>query len=150
MGRSQLGALSIRNSRIYSTPSNHFRLPRPVYPLSQVLQITERFYRRVLKSTFYFTRSATTGISVSAFPYPSRVPLKEVFAVLELCAGKPACTVRRGPGPSNGVWLLGSLPPRRIVMSHSVSPRRAMLPPNQGDRSPGFYFFPRPPVGSLS
>jgi len=48
MGRSQLGALSIRNSRIYSTPSNHFRLPLPVYPLSQVLQITERFYQTLL------------------------------------------------------------------------------------------------------
>ena len=27
--------------------------------------------------------------------------------MLELCAGKLACTVLRGPGPSNGVWLLG-------------------------------------------
>src|SRR5580700_2002733 len=48
MGRSQLGVLSIRNSRIYSTSSNHFRLPLPVYPLSQVLQITERFYQTLL------------------------------------------------------------------------------------------------------
>src|ERR1017187_1871634 len=30
---------------IYSTSSNRFRLPLPVYPLSQVLQITERFYQ---------------------------------------------------------------------------------------------------------
>jgi len=33
---------------IYSTPSNRFRLPLPVYPLSQVLQITERFYQTPL------------------------------------------------------------------------------------------------------
>jgi hypothetical protein len=32
-------------SSIYSTSSNRFRLPLPVYPLSQVLQITERFYQ---------------------------------------------------------------------------------------------------------
>src|SRR5580700_4280531 len=48
MGRSQLGVLSIRNSRIYSTPSNHFRLPLPVYPPAQVLQIAERFYQTPL------------------------------------------------------------------------------------------------------
>ena len=33
---------------IYSTSSNRFRLPLPVYPLSQVLQITERFYQTPL------------------------------------------------------------------------------------------------------
>ncbi len=33
---------------IYSTPSNRFLLPLPVYPLSQVLQITERFYQTPL------------------------------------------------------------------------------------------------------
>ena len=33
---------------IYSTPANHFRLPLPIYPLSQVLQITERFYQTPL------------------------------------------------------------------------------------------------------
>jgi hypothetical protein len=35
---------------IYSTPSNRFRLPLPEYPLSQVLQITERFYQTPLPS----------------------------------------------------------------------------------------------------
>src|ERR1022692_1205223 len=35
-------------SSIYSTSSNRFRLPLPVYPLSQVLQITERFYQTPL------------------------------------------------------------------------------------------------------
>ena len=35
-------------TRIYSTPSNRFRLPLSVYPLSQVLQITERFYQTPL------------------------------------------------------------------------------------------------------
>ena len=33
---------------IYSTPSNHFRLPLLVDPLSQVLQIAERFYQTPL------------------------------------------------------------------------------------------------------
>jgi hypothetical protein len=28
--------------------------------------------------------------------------------VLEPCAGKLACTVLRGLGPSNGAWLLGT------------------------------------------
>jgi len=51
--------------------------------------------------------SATTGFTVSTFPSRSRVSLKEAFAVLEPCAGKLACTVLRGLGPSNGVWLLG-------------------------------------------
>ena len=60
------------------------------------------------KTAFYFIQSATTGFTVSTFPYPSRVSLKEAFAVLELCAGKLACTVLRGPDPSNGVWLLGA------------------------------------------
>ena len=35
-------------SSIYSTSSNRFRLPLPVYPLAQVLQITERFYQTPL------------------------------------------------------------------------------------------------------
>jgi hypothetical protein len=49
MERSQLAVLSILSShQIYSTPSNHFRLPLPVYPLSQTLQIAERFYQTPL------------------------------------------------------------------------------------------------------
>jgi hypothetical protein len=44
-----------------------------------------------------------------SFPYRSRVSLKEAFAGLELCARKLACTVLRGPGPSNGAWLLGPI-----------------------------------------
>jgi hypothetical protein len=49
MGRSQLAVrrCGFRTS-IYSTPSNPFRLPLPVYPLSQVLQIAERFYQTLL------------------------------------------------------------------------------------------------------
>jgi hypothetical protein len=45
MGRSQLAVLSmlILLTSVYSIPSNHFRLPLAVYPLSQVLQIDERF-----------------------------------------------------------------------------------------------------------
>jgi len=40
MGRSQWAVLSTLS--IYSIPSHHFRLPLPVYPLSQVLQVAER------------------------------------------------------------------------------------------------------------
>jgi hypothetical protein len=57
----------------------------------------------VPKTAFYFIRSATTRFIASVFPYRSRVSLKEAFAGLELCAGKLACTVLRGPDPSNGV-----------------------------------------------
>jgi len=46
MGRSQWAVLSMLS--IYSIPSHHFRLPLPVYPLSQVLQIAERFYQTLL------------------------------------------------------------------------------------------------------
>jgi hypothetical protein len=35
--------------------------------------------------------------------------------VLELCAGKLACTVLRGPGPSNGAWLLGIVSLRHLL-----------------------------------
>ena len=42
------GAFDPDITSIYSTPSNRFRLPLPVYPLSQVLQITERFYQTPL------------------------------------------------------------------------------------------------------
>jgi hypothetical protein len=35
--------------------------------------------------------------------------------VLELCAGKLACTVLRGLGPSNGVWLLGTASLRHFL-----------------------------------
>jgi hypothetical protein len=73
----------------------------------------------VPKTAFYFIRSATTGFTASIFPYRSRVSLKEAFAGLELCAGKLACTVLRGPGPSNGVWLLG-LHTRLVDLSIAV------------------------------
>jgi hypothetical protein len=35
--------------------------------------------------------------------------------VLELCAGKLACTVLRGLGPSNGVWPLGIVSLRHFL-----------------------------------
>jgi hypothetical protein len=48
-----------------------------------------------------------TWFTASIFPYRSCVSPKEAFEGLELCAGKLARTVLRGPGPSNGAWLLG-------------------------------------------
>ena len=37
----------------------------------------------MLKTAFYFIRSATTGFTASVFPYRSRVSFKEAFAGLE-------------------------------------------------------------------
>jgi len=39
--------------------------------------------RRARKTAFYFIQSATTGFTVSTFPYRSRLSLKEAFAGLE-------------------------------------------------------------------
>src|SRR5947207_7329180 len=64
--------------------------------------------QRVLKTASYFTQSATTRFIASIFPSRNRVSPKEAFEGLELCAGKLACTVLRGLGPSNGAWLLDS------------------------------------------
>jgi len=52
-------------------------------------------------------QSATTGFTANVFPYRSRVSLKEAFEGLEPDDGKLSRPVLRGPGPSNGVWLLG-------------------------------------------
>jgi RNA-directed DNA polymerase len=102
----------------------------------------------VPKTAFYFIRSATTGFTVSAFPYRSRVSPKEAFAVLELCAGKLACTVLRGPDPSNGVWLLGATKERRWgrvralqrLLTHSYSGKVLAVrrvTENNGKATPG-------------
>jgi hypothetical protein len=56
-----------------------------------------------------------TGFTANIFPYRSRVSLKEAFAALELCAGKLACTVLRGLGPSNGAWPLGIVSLRHFL-----------------------------------
>jgi hypothetical protein len=92
----------------------------------------------VLKTAFYFIRSATTGFTASVFPYQSRVSLKEAFAGLELCAWKHACTVLRGLGPSNGVRLLGS-----EYTSSATRPLRCLLYQNHSDhglaRSPQMF-----------
>ena len=55
------------------------------------------------------------GFTANIFPYRSRVSLKEAFAALELCAGKLACTVLRGLGPSNGAWPLGIASLRHLL-----------------------------------
>jgi hypothetical protein len=64
----------------------------------------------VLKTAFYFIRSATTGFTVSVSPFRSRVSLKEAFAGLELGEGKLSRPVLRGPGGRKAVWLLGNNP----------------------------------------
>src|SRR5258708_37833033 len=64
--------------------------------------------QRVRKTASYFILSATTRFIASIFPSRNRVSPKEAFEGLELCAGKLACTVLRGLGPSNGARLLDS------------------------------------------
>ena len=59
------------------------------------------------KTAFCFIQSATTGFITNIFPYRNRVSLKEAFEGLEPDDGKLSRPVLRGPGPSNGVWLLG-------------------------------------------
>jgi hypothetical protein len=74
------------------------------------------------------THDSFRGFTVSTFPSRSRVSLKEAFAVLEPCAGKLACTVPRGLGPSNGAWLLGTgLAPLDFIKM--VSPTSLLVPP---------------------
>jgi len=51
--------------------------------------------------------SAMTGFIASVFLYPNRVSLKEAFEGLEPDDRKLARPVLRGPGPRNGVRLLG-------------------------------------------
>jgi len=46
-------------------------------------------------------------VTASIFPYRSRVSLKEAFEGLEPDEAKVSRPVLRGPGLSNGVWLLG-------------------------------------------
>jgi hypothetical protein len=64
--------------------------------------------QQVRKTASYFIQSATTRFIASIFPSRNRVSRKEAFEGLELCAGKLACTVLRGLGPSNGARLLDS------------------------------------------
>jgi|SRR6266403_5190456 len=63
--------------------------------------------QRVPKTAYYFIQSAMTRFTASIFPYRSRVSLKEAFEGLEPDEAKVSRPVLRGPGLSNGVWLLG-------------------------------------------
>jgi hypothetical protein len=47
-------------------------------------------------------------VCIAQATYQSRVSLKEAFEGLEPDEAKVSRPVLRGPGPSNGVWLLGS------------------------------------------
>src|ERR1700694_5230987 len=59
-----------------------------------------------------------TGFTACVFLFPNRVSLKEAFEVLEPDDGKLSRPVLRGPGPSNGVRLLG-----HVVHEPSHPPR---------------------------
>jgi hypothetical protein len=48
-----------------------------------------------------------TGFIASVFTYRNRVSFSEAFEGLEPDEAKVSRPVLRGPGPSNGAWLLG-------------------------------------------
>ena len=48
-----------------------------------------------------------TGFIASVFLSPNRVSCQEAFEALEPDDGKLSGPVLRGPGLSNGVWLIG-------------------------------------------
>jgi hypothetical protein len=49
-----------------------------------------------------------TGFIASVFTYRNRVSFSEAFEGLEPDEAKVSRPVLRGPGPSNGAWLLGT------------------------------------------
>ena len=66
-----------------------------------------------------------TGFIASVFTYRNRVSFSEAFEGLEPDEAKVSRPVLRGPGPSNGAWLLGNQatdgegfsPPRLTALS---------------------------------
>jgi hypothetical protein len=62
--------------------------------------------RKALRTAFFFTQSAATRFTASAFLSRNRVSLKEAFEELELGEGKLSCTVLRGLDGRNPVRLL--------------------------------------------
>ena len=77
---------------IYSIPSHHFRLPLPVYPLPQVLQIAERFYQtplppiiaRGIRNSWVpsLPGSYPSSSLLQTLPPPSRLPSFSRFSRL--------------------------------------------------------------------
>ena len=71
-------------------------------------------------TAYYFIQSAMTRFTASIFPYRSRVSLKEAFEGLEPDEAKVSRPVLRGPGLSNGVWLLGLMTAQAVgAASHT-------------------------------
>jgi N-terminal domain of reverse transcriptase len=75
------------------------------YPASWVV-------RAVLRTAFCFTQSAMTGFIDWVFLFPNRVSVRRRSEVLEPDDRKLSRPVLRGPGPRNGVRLLGLRPSR--------------------------------------
>ena len=97
-GRSNAASAPFATSKSLGSPAGGFT----------TASLLCRVVQRVRKTAFYFIQSATTRFTASIFPYRSRVSLKEAFEGLEPDEAKVSRPVLRGPGPSNGVWLLGS------------------------------------------
>jgi hypothetical protein len=76
--------------------------------------------RKVPRTAFYFTRSATTGFAASISPYRNRVSFKEAFAGPELCDWKLSCTVLRGLGDRKVARLLGTVNYIEVMLSRDT------------------------------
>ena len=130
MRRSQSVVLSSLTS-IYSTPSNRFRLPLPVYPLSQVLQITERFYQTPLPPII--ARGITKQLGPFApWELPQFIATLNPSATLSSSAAFLVWPVIRLP--CSAIFLGGT---RRVSpVARYVLVTVLPLPPRRSDSSP--------------
>ena len=88
--------------------------------------------QRVLKTASYFTQSATTRFIANIFPSRNRLSTKEAFEGLELCAGKLARVVLRGPDGRKAVRLLGWQEWHRNRYSPNLALARLLRRTNHG------------------
>ena len=101
MGRSQWAVLSMLS--IYSIPSHHFRLPLPVYPLSQVLQIAERFYQTLLPPII------ARGIAKQLGPFaPWELPqfIRRLSVLVDFRIGRSLCEAHPSSAPTKASFKL--------------------------------------------
>jgi hypothetical protein len=130
MRRSQSVVLSSLTS-IYSTPSNRFRLPLPVYPLSQVLQITERFYQTPLPPII--ARGITKQLGPFApWELPQFIATLNPSATLSSSAAFLVWPVIRLP--CSAIFLGGTR--RASPVARYVLVTVLPLPPRRSDLSP--------------
>ena len=149
MGRSRLAVLSILIlTSIYYTPSNHFRLPLPVYPLSQVFVIppvpsvlleslpssrAPLLHGHYAASQLTTCPSATLSSSTVFLVWPViRLPCSAIFL---------GGTRRASPVARYVLVTVLSLPPRRSGMSpRSARDMSCCLRPERGGSASGSKF----------